>query len=162
MVTLHTASAWWHVLHKRPKSTRCFYEFPLQLYAVGNDFQMESLCTYDFSPFLVRNKMSYRALACIKIQKTVRMWLCKRKHKPRWVPACVYPFSLRWTTGLLVSGHFYDFKSVNQCWILSVEKMIHHCCVVRKMYGPRLFLMALGIATIQMIVFRKLFRNTLE
>lgn len=33
--------------------------------------------------FLVRNKMSYRALACIKIQKTVRMWLCRRKHKPR-------------------------------------------------------------------------------
>ncbi|XP_031134758.1 myosin VIb isoform X3 [Sander lucioperca] len=31
----------------------------------------------------LRNKMSYRALACIKIQKTVRMWLCKRKHKPR-------------------------------------------------------------------------------
>uniref|UniRef100_H3DIU6 Unconventional myosin-VI n=1 Tax=Tetraodon nigroviridis TaxID=99883 RepID=H3DIU6_TETNG len=31
----------------------------------------------------IRNKMSYRALACIKIQKTVRMWLCKRKHKPR-------------------------------------------------------------------------------
>lgn len=41
-------------------------------------------------------------------------------------------------------------------------KVIHHCCVVRKMYGPGLFLMALGIATIQMIVFRKLFRNTLE
>lgn len=38
-----------------------------------------------FSPSTVRNKMSYRALACIKIQKTVRMWLCKRKHKPRWV-----------------------------------------------------------------------------
>lgn len=33
----------------------------------------------------VRNKMSYRAMACIKIQKTVRMWLCKSKHKPRWV-----------------------------------------------------------------------------
>ncbi|KAM9842647.1 myosin VIb [Aulostomus maculatus] len=31
----------------------------------------------------LRNKMNYRALACIKIQKTVRMWLCKRKHKPR-------------------------------------------------------------------------------
>ncbi|XP_075874090.1 myosin VIb isoform X2 [Nelusetta ayraudi] len=31
----------------------------------------------------LRNKMSYRAVACIKIQKTVRMWLCKRKHKPR-------------------------------------------------------------------------------
>ncbi|XP_078031202.1 myosin VIb isoform X2 [Epinephelus lanceolatus] len=31
----------------------------------------------------LRNKMSYRAQACIKIQKTVRMWLCKRKHKPR-------------------------------------------------------------------------------
>eukprot|EP00064_Thunnus_orientalis_P010793 superscaffoldBa00001497_g10820 len=31
----------------------------------------------------LRNKISYRALACIKIQKTVRMWLCKRKHKPR-------------------------------------------------------------------------------
>ncbi|XP_015240666.1 PREDICTED: unconventional myosin-VI isoform X1 [Cyprinodon variegatus] len=31
----------------------------------------------------LRNKMQYRALACIKIQKTVRMWLCKKKHKPR-------------------------------------------------------------------------------
>ncbi|XP_029972779.1 unconventional myosin-VI-like [Salarias fasciatus] len=31
----------------------------------------------------LRNKMSYRALACVKIQKTVRMWLCKKKHKPR-------------------------------------------------------------------------------
>uniref|UniRef100_A0A8C6TVN2 Unconventional myosin-VI n=1 Tax=Neogobius melanostomus TaxID=47308 RepID=A0A8C6TVN2_9GOBI len=29
------------------------------------------------------NKMSYRAMACIKIQKTVRMWLCRRKHKSR-------------------------------------------------------------------------------
>lgn len=38
-------------------------------------------------------------------------------------------------------------------------KVIHHCCVVRKMYGPGLFLMALGIATIQMIVFRKLFEE---
>uniref|UniRef100_A0A8C1L1A3 Unconventional myosin-VI n=1 Tax=Cyprinus carpio TaxID=7962 RepID=A0A8C1L1A3_CYPCA len=25
----------------------------------------------------------YRAKACIQMQKTVRMWLCKRKHKPR-------------------------------------------------------------------------------
>uniref|UniRef100_A0A3B5L2Y2 Unconventional myosin-VI n=1 Tax=Xiphophorus couchianus TaxID=32473 RepID=A0A3B5L2Y2_9TELE len=32
---------------------------------------------------LLRNKMSYRALACIKIQKTVRMCLCRKKHKPR-------------------------------------------------------------------------------
>ncbi|KAK5886385.1 hypothetical protein CesoFtcFv8_017423 [Champsocephalus esox] len=31
----------------------------------------------------LRNKMRYRALACIKIQKTIRMWLCKKKHKPR-------------------------------------------------------------------------------
>ncbi|KAM3595479.1 uncharacterized protein V6R79_024107 [Siganus canaliculatus] len=31
----------------------------------------------------LRNKMRYRASACIKIQKTVRMWLCRRKHKPR-------------------------------------------------------------------------------
>ncbi|KAJ8341958.1 hypothetical protein SKAU_G00342490 [Synaphobranchus kaupii] len=31
----------------------------------------------------LRNKMSYRAAACVKIQKTVRMWLCRRKHKPR-------------------------------------------------------------------------------
>ncbi|XP_069788198.1 unconventional myosin-VI-like isoform X1 [Narcine bancroftii] len=31
----------------------------------------------------LKNKMKYRALACIKMQKTVRMWLCKRKHKPR-------------------------------------------------------------------------------
>ncbi|XP_068021276.1 unconventional myosin-VI isoform X2 [Melanerpes formicivorus] len=31
----------------------------------------------------LKNKIKYRASACIKIQKTVRMWLCKRKHKPR-------------------------------------------------------------------------------
>ncbi|XP_017350030.2 myosin VIa isoform X1 [Ictalurus punctatus] len=31
----------------------------------------------------LKNKMLYRATACIKMQKTVRMWLCKRKHKPR-------------------------------------------------------------------------------
>ncbi|KAI2644287.1 Unconventional myosin-VI [Labeo rohita] len=31
----------------------------------------------------LKNKMLYRATACIQMQKTVRMWLCKRKHKPR-------------------------------------------------------------------------------
>ncbi|XP_012723263.2 myosin VIb isoform X2 [Fundulus heteroclitus] len=31
----------------------------------------------------LRNKMRYRASACIKIQKTVRMWLSKKKHQPR-------------------------------------------------------------------------------
>ncbi|CAL8273108.1 unnamed protein product [Merluccius merluccius] len=38
-------------------------------------------CT--LSVIKLRNKMQYRAQACIKIQKTVRMWLCKKKHKPR-------------------------------------------------------------------------------
>ncbi|XP_048841047.1 myosin VIa isoform X3 [Brienomyrus brachyistius] len=31
----------------------------------------------------LKNKMLYRASACVKMQKTVRMWLCRRKHKPR-------------------------------------------------------------------------------
>lgn len=31
----------------------------------------------------LRNKIRYRASASIKIQKTVRMWLCKKKHKHR-------------------------------------------------------------------------------
>ncbi|KAL2081863.1 hypothetical protein ACEWY4_021681 [Coilia grayii] len=31
----------------------------------------------------LKNKILYRASACIKMQKTVRMWLCRRKHKPR-------------------------------------------------------------------------------
>ncbi|XP_038616658.1 unconventional myosin-VI isoform X6 [Tachyglossus aculeatus] len=31
----------------------------------------------------LKNKIKYRADACIKVQKTVRMWLCKRKHRPR-------------------------------------------------------------------------------
>ncbi|XP_032999161.1 unconventional myosin-VI isoform X4 [Lacerta agilis] len=31
----------------------------------------------------LKNKIKYRAGACIKIQKTIRMWLCKKKHKPR-------------------------------------------------------------------------------
>uniref|UniRef100_A0A671L265 Unconventional myosin-VI n=1 Tax=Sinocyclocheilus anshuiensis TaxID=1608454 RepID=A0A671L265_9TELE len=38
-------------------------------------------CT--LSVIKLRNKMSFRASACIKIQKAVRMWLCKRRHKPR-------------------------------------------------------------------------------
>ncbi|XP_007456666.1 PREDICTED: unconventional myosin-VI isoform X2 [Lipotes vexillifer] len=31
----------------------------------------------------LKHKIKYRAEACIKMQKTVRMWLCKRRHKPR-------------------------------------------------------------------------------
>ncbi|MED6277758.1 Unconventional myosin-VI [Characodon lateralis] len=31
----------------------------------------------------LKNKILYRASACIKMQKTVRMWLCRKKHKPR-------------------------------------------------------------------------------
>ncbi|CAH2248949.1 unconventional myosin-VI isoform X1 [Pelobates cultripes] len=31
----------------------------------------------------LKNKIQYRASACVKMQKTIRMWLCKRKHKPR-------------------------------------------------------------------------------
>uniref|UniRef100_A0A8C6TVP3 Unconventional myosin-VI n=1 Tax=Neogobius melanostomus TaxID=47308 RepID=A0A8C6TVP3_9GOBI len=31
----------------------------------------------------LKNKILYRAGACVAMQKTVRMWLCKRKHKPR-------------------------------------------------------------------------------
>lgn len=120
---------------------------------------MESLCTYGFCPFLVRNKMSYRALACIKIQKTVRMWLCKRKHKPRWVSCLCLSFQPCWATGRLVSGPFCDFKSLNQCGRLSGKWCI--TVVFRGKYMTKgFFLMVLGNATIQMIVFRKLFRNT--
>ncbi|XP_013884701.1 unconventional myosin-VI isoform X6 [Austrofundulus limnaeus] len=31
----------------------------------------------------LKNKILYRASACIQMQKTVRMWLCRKKHKPR-------------------------------------------------------------------------------
>ncbi|XP_071324130.1 unconventional myosin-VI isoform X1 [Trachinotus anak] len=31
----------------------------------------------------LKNKILYRTSACVKMQKTVRMWLCKKKHKPR-------------------------------------------------------------------------------
>uniref|UniRef100_A0A7N6ATW0 Unconventional myosin-VI n=1 Tax=Anabas testudineus TaxID=64144 RepID=A0A7N6ATW0_ANATE len=31
----------------------------------------------------LKNKILYRTSACINMQKTVRMWLCKKKHKPR-------------------------------------------------------------------------------
>ncbi|XP_019740479.1 unconventional myosin-VI-like isoform X2 [Hippocampus comes] len=31
----------------------------------------------------LKNKVLYRRAACISMQKTVRMWLCKKKHKPR-------------------------------------------------------------------------------
>uniref|UniRef100_A0A8C2Z6B2 Unconventional myosin-VI n=1 Tax=Cyclopterus lumpus TaxID=8103 RepID=A0A8C2Z6B2_CYCLU len=34
-------------------------------------------------PTRLKNKILYRTSACIKMQKTVRMWLCRRKHKPR-------------------------------------------------------------------------------
>ncbi|NXY00743.1 MYO6 protein, partial [Pteruthius melanotis] len=37
----------------------------------------------------LKNKIKYRASACIKIQKTIRMWLCKRKHKPRETVCCI-------------------------------------------------------------------------
>ncbi|XP_036773344.2 unconventional myosin-VI isoform X3 [Manis pentadactyla] len=35
------------------------------------------------SAIKLKNKIMYRAEACIKMQKTIRMWLCKRRHKPR-------------------------------------------------------------------------------
>uniref|UniRef100_A0AAX7TFN5 Unconventional myosin-VI n=1 Tax=Astatotilapia calliptera TaxID=8154 RepID=A0AAX7TFN5_ASTCA len=31
----------------------------------------------------LKNKILYRTSACIQMQKTVRMWLCMKKHKPR-------------------------------------------------------------------------------
>nr|prf myosin VI:SUBUNIT=heavy chain [Mus musculus] len=31
----------------------------------------------------LKNKIKYRAEACIKMQKPIRMWLCKRRHNPR-------------------------------------------------------------------------------
>ncbi|XP_062266934.1 myosin VIa isoform X2 [Platichthys flesus] len=31
----------------------------------------------------LKNKILYRTSACIQMQKTVRMWLCRKKHKPR-------------------------------------------------------------------------------
>ncbi|KAM8832137.1 myosin VIa isoform 6-T6 [Spinachia spinachia] len=31
----------------------------------------------------LKNKILYRTSACVQMQKTVRMWLCRRKHKPR-------------------------------------------------------------------------------
>lgn len=54
----------------------------------------------------LKNKMQYRANACVKMQKTVRMWLCKRKHKPR-IDALVKLCSLKKRIGMLneaVSG----------------------------------------------------------
>ncbi|KAM9703485.1 LOW QUALITY PROTEIN: myosin VIa [Menidia menidia] len=35
------------------------------------------------SAIKLKNKILYRASACIQMQKTVRMWLCRKKHKPR-------------------------------------------------------------------------------
>ncbi|XP_053334100.1 myosin VIa isoform X2 [Clarias gariepinus] len=48
----------------------------------------------------LKNKILYRATACIKMQKTVRMWLCKRKHKPR-VDGLVKLRSLKKRIGML-------------------------------------------------------------
>uniref|UniRef100_A0A668UTT9 Unconventional myosin-VI n=1 Tax=Oreochromis aureus TaxID=47969 RepID=A0A668UTT9_OREAU len=31
----------------------------------------------------LKNKILYRTSACVQMQKTVRMWLCRKKHKPR-------------------------------------------------------------------------------
>ncbi|GAA6076053.1 myosin VIa isoform X1, partial [Tachysurus ichikawai] len=48
----------------------------------------------------LKNKMLYRATSCVKMQKTVRMWLCKRKHKPR-IDGLVKLRSLKKQTGML-------------------------------------------------------------
>ncbi|KAM6973422.1 unconventional myosin-VI-like [Aplochiton taeniatus] len=48
---------------------------------VGSRWKKVQWCS--FAVIKLKNKIQYRAKACIKIQKTVRMWLCKRKHKPR-------------------------------------------------------------------------------
>ncbi|XP_046728567.1 myosin VIa isoform X4 [Silurus meridionalis] len=48
----------------------------------------------------LKNKMLYRATACVKMQKTVRMWMCKRKHKPR-IDGLVKLRSLKKRIGML-------------------------------------------------------------
>lgn len=57
----------------------------LLLHNCSSEWEIVFCLSFSPSP-AVKNKIKYRASACIKIQKTVRMWLCKRRHKPRWVP----------------------------------------------------------------------------
>lgn len=61
---------------------------------------LQELDSLLFLSLTVKNKILYRASACIMMQKTVRMWLCRKKHKPRWVscrsfflPLCLCLFS---------------------------------------------------------------------
>lgn len=69
--------------------------YSLSLFSLSLTLSLSVLLTHFLSPALylyppththtVKEKMKYRASALVKIQKTVRMWLCKKKHKPRWV-----------------------------------------------------------------------------
>lgn len=83
----------------------------------------------------VRNKMSYRALACIKIQKTVRMWLCKRKHKPRWVSSWfVYPTHTH--------THFYHLSVCSLLAFFFFFHPAHSVCFLFKLIHAWWVLMA--------------------
>ena len=82
----------------------CSHNMAYKFLRAWTDRQRLSLQELDSLLFLsltVKNKILYRASACIMMQKTVRMWLCRKKHKPRWVscrsfflplcPACSLP-----------------------------------------------------------------------
>ncbi|XP_032399511.1 myosin VIa [Etheostoma spectabile] len=45
----------------------------------------------------LKNKILYRTRACIQMQKTVRMWLCRKKHKPRCHGLGRCDLKMRWT-----------------------------------------------------------------
>ncbi|ROL50920.1 Unconventional myosin-VI [Anabarilius grahami] len=84
----------------------------------------------------LKNKMLYRATACIQMQKTVRMWLCRRKHKPR-IDGLVKARNLKKSMGKLnevVSGlkegkqemskHMQELDSSINAHILKIKSIV--------------------------------------
>ena len=82
----------------------------------------------------VKNKILYRATACIKMQKTVRMWLCRKKHKPRWVlyffpsvssysvPSLLFFSPFLWSSAPVFSVFLVFSDQILQCLWFSLQK----------------------------------------
>lgn len=91
--------------------------------------------------------MSFRASACIKIQKTVRMWLCKRRHKPRYVHT---------STPLLVTVIAHALQT--QCEDLfsnTYVSVVSLCCLHRFGVFEKLSVMDLNYVLDQLKIFLK-------
>lgn len=81
----------------------------------------------------VKNKILYRTSACVQMQKTVRMWLCRKKHKPRWVsfflsfvPHSFFSFLVFVLLSPLILIHLFFFCSFNPSAPLSPAHEVQH------------------------------------